>query len=744
MPLFKRLLKTLVLLTVLLIAALAIHTASIHWNWFGVHQDAGKVTETSLPAHAIERKFAQLQAAGASKQILFGDMHVHTTFSKDAFIMSLPLLGGRGAHPPADACDVARYCAGLDFWGISDHAEGLTAEHWAETRSSIQQCNAVAGDADNPDMVAFLGWEWSQTGSGPENHYGHKNVFFKDTADDKVPARPIGSGTAGLPATAITAINTGLALLDFDNRQYYYDHQQFMREYTGTMPCPTDIPSRQLPIDCEEVALTPEVLNRKLDEWAFDSVIIPHGNAWGITSPLGADFSTQLNHRDFNPARETLIEIFSGHGSSEHYRRWREVAYAEDGSVLCPQASEHYVPGCRRAGEIIFSRCMQAGIGNDECLARQQRAQQNYIDAGLLKGFLTVPGATFDEWGTSDQCEDCFLPAYNYIPRASAQYALAIGNFDDPEKPLRYRFGFIGSSDNHAGKSGTGYKEFDRNLMSESRTPKSQLLKPLIEPARGEATLESIPAAALPSGLAMDRERYASFTLTGGTIAVHSDSRRRDDIWSAIKQREVYATSGPQILLWFDYIQRDPKTGDELTSSPMGSEITTTNTPSFRVRAAGSFEQKPGCPDFVHGALGQQRIDSLCQGECFNPSDKRYRISRIEVTRIHPQSYRDEPIENLIEETWRSFECPPSNEACEIEFEDTDFGTSQRDSVYYVRAIQEPTEMVNGDPFRCEQQNNQGQCVKYRRCDVSNPNDQCMGMNEERAWSSPIFIDYQR
>lgn len=728
-------LKRALLALLLLIIMLLTHTASIYWNWFGQHSDAGMVSMLAIPPEVIKDKAARLNSAGANRQILFGDLHVHTTFSKDAFIMSLPILSGGGAHPPADACDFARYCAGLDFWGISDHAEGLTPEHWRETIDSIEQCNAVAGDAGNPDMVSFLGWEWSQAGDTAAEHYGHKNVFFLDTASDRVPARPIGSAVKGMPGSMVTGLNTLLSLVDFGNRQYYYNHQQFLQEYTTQPPCAEDVPVRELPAGCVESAKTPALLNAKLDEWGYDSLIIPHGNAWGITTPIGADFASQLNPADFNPARERLIEIFSGHGNSEEYRPWREVSFNEKGERRCPAASPRYLPGCVRAGELIYQRCINANEATSTCEQRRTEAQQHYIDAGLLKGFLTVPGASIDDWGNADQCEDCFLPAFNYIPRSSAQYAMAISNFDG-DKPLRYRFGFIGSSDNHAGKAGSGYKEFDRVQFSESRNVKYNWINSLTTPNRGEPASTSVPPNELASGLAMDRERYSAFTLTGGLIAVHSDSRRREDIWHAMKQRQVYATSGPQILLWFDLLR-----GED--SLPMGSEINSSETPRFRVRAAGSFKQQPGCPDYSTNALGKDRLQQLCRGECFYPGNERHRIERIEIIRIRPQQFANEPVNELIEDPWRSFDCPPNNEGCVVEFDDPEYSNNGRDTLYYARALQQATEMVNGEPFACEEQDTNGDCIRYRRCDFVNyPDDQCLGKNRERAWSSPLFINF--
>ncbi len=97
----------------------------------------------------------------------------------------LPIFGGEGVHPLADACDFARYCSGLDFWAATDHAEAMTPIRWAETRESIRQCNAVSGDAENPDTAAFVGFEWTQVGRTPTDHYGHKNIIFPGLQDEE-------------------------------------------------------------------------------------------------------------------------------------------------------------------------------------------------------------------------------------------------------------------------------------------------------------------------------------------------------------------------------------------------------------------------------------------------------------------------------------------------------------------------------------------------------------------------------
>jgi hypothetical protein len=175
----------------------------------------------------------------------------------------------------------------------------------------------------------------------------------------------------------------------------------------------------------------------------------------------------------------------------------------------------------------------------------------------------------------------------------------------------------------------------------------------------------------------------------------------------------------------------------------MGSVVKLSETPSFEVHAVGAFVQKPGCPDSAKAALGEERLQRLCLGECYQPGDHRRKITRIEVVRIRRQQRDDEPIESLIDDPWKRIECAPSETGCSARFEDPEIS---RDTLYYVRAIQEPTDAVNAGSLRCER-DAQGHCVKPNPCygDYRTAfGDDCLAKNEERAWSSPIFVSFEK
>ena len=739
------------LLVIILIVAA--YLAGVWLRLYGVHEGPGEVTKTRIPADVVEaRTRAEAVAAkaltvGQPKQILFGDLHVHTTFSTDAFLWSLPMAQGEGVHPLADACDYARFCSALDFWSINDHAEASTPRRWQETRESIRQCNAVSGDPANPDVAVFLGWEWSQVGQTPADHYGHKNVIFHDLEDDKVPARVIGAAgiaTDGL-RSSVGGMPPWLGLLDFPNRQLYFNFVEFMQELRAVPLCPQGVNTRDLPKDCYESAATPRELFDKLDQWGFDSIVIPHGNTWGLYSPPGITWDKQLTARMDDARKQFLIEIMSGHGNSEQYRDWHEVTFDAAGKAHCPEPTKTYLPSCWRAGEIIEERCRRAGLDAAQCAQRAAEARDNYANFGIV-GHLTVPGAQLEDWLDSGQCKDCFIPSFNYRPGGSTQYALAISNFDDPAHPRRFHFGIIASSDNHRARPGTGYKEFDRLGTTEAAGARDarwrERLRGPQSPPEPHSMVLDINNLASRGFNALEVERQASFFMTGGLVAVHSNGRSRDEVWNALKRKEVYGTSGDRVLLWFNLLNA-PGPDGTMTTVPMGGDVRMTSTPRFEVRAVGAFKQKAGCPEYSVNALSPARLQHLCKGECYNPSDERKRITRIEVVRIRPQTSPGEPVAQLIEDTWRTFPCEPSATGCVVQFEDPEYVASHRPAVYYVRAIEEPSPAVNAGNLRCKYDES-GRCIEPRPCygDYRTPaSDDCLATIEERAWSSPIFVE---
>jgi hypothetical protein len=707
----------------------------------------GEITGPAIPAAVIVDKAQRQEAvavpgsgSGGAPQILFGDLHVHTTFSPDAFIMAVPMMGGTGLHPPAQACDFARYCASLDFWSINDHAEGLTPRRWHETRQSVRECNSVSGSSGNPDMVTFLGWEWSQVSADPTKHYGHKNVIFVGTDDEEVPSRAIAAPRELLAKAPIGRVSQMMmSLMDFENREFYWGIQGYYDEVANTPVCEENIDTRNLPSTCREIAQDPRELFSKLDQWGFDSIVIPHGNSWGMNTPATSTFDKQLNRAQHDPDRQILFEVYSGHGNSEEYRSWRASAKDEVGALSCPAPSEGYLPCCWRAGEIIRERCDAAGIDAGECEIRELEARQNFVDAAN-SGHRTVPGQQITDWLNCGTCPDCFNEPMDHRPGTTAQYAMAITNFEKQDDPLRFRFGLIGSSDNHRGQPGTGYKELNRKAVTEAFGSEDKRMAERAGRDNREPIPQSIPLAqAGGEGLVNKRnmERQNSFWLTGGLVAVHSEGRNREAIWGGLKSREVYATSGDRILLFFDLLLEDEKI-------PMGSEVSTSSVPRFRAAAVGAFEQLPGCPDYAGDALGEERLELLCNGQCYNPGDRRRLIERIEVVRIRPQVSPSEDIADLVEDPWRSFDCPADQAGCEVEFEDPEFIPGGRESIYYVRAIQQATQMINADNVRCEY-DDAGQCIAVNPCygDYRTPsNEDCLAPAHQRAWSSPIYVNY--
>jgi len=663
------------------------------------------------------------------KQILFGDLHVHSTYSNDALIYSAPLIGGRGFLPPELHCNFARFCSQVDFWSINDHPESMLPALWDKSKKAIRACNQLTGgDSSNPSMVSFLGWEWTHNTESASSAWGHKNVIFLDTADSKVPARPVGSTTPVVPENG-AFITLGMGVLqgvDSANKDTYAKIGDQLTDGFASGFCAAGVDTRKLPTDCREVARDPAELFEKLGQWGYPAIVIPHGTVWGAHNPVLGGWGIQLNRRHHSPRFQRLIEVFSGHGNSEEYRSWRGAVDAGAGAKLaCPKPSRDYLPCCWQAGEIARKndKACKADPKGAACDAAVSKARQAFVDAKALDQFKAVGSYTPKpaDWLDCGQCTDCFQPAYMYRPGLSVQASLALSNFDKPGEPLRYKWGLVGSTDTHKAGPGAGYKEL-------------QQMGDIIGPTKKEfdTAFNLIAPMVFP-----EWERQSSFLYTGALVGAHSQGRSRRGIWEALQRKEVFATSGARILLWF-HLKNGP--GGEAVA--MGGEAKLKAAPTFKVKAVGAFKQKPGCPASIQKAAGADFIKKYCFGECYNPSDQRHKITRVEVIKIEPQIRKGEDLTKLIHDPYKTLTCPGSAEGCEVTFTDDAYATRGRPATYYVRVHQEPTEQYNAGGLRCTR-DSAGKCTSIKPClgGHRGSGDTCLQKDAERAWSSPIFLE---
>ena len=91
---------------------------------------------------------------------------------------------------------------------------------------------------------------------------------------------------------------------------------------------------------------------------------------------------------------------------------------------------------------------------------------------------------------------------------------------------------------------------------------------------------------------------------------------------------------------------------------------------------------------------------------------------------------------------WQVHECEPDPVGCSFVFSDPEYEREGRDTLYYARAVEAPTAVVNGGGLRCERDAD-GRCTGVDVCGLDGDSaDDCLGEAEPKAWSSPIFVDW--
>ena len=188
----------------------AIVLAALYWagtGGLGHHEEPGKPADSRRSEAFVGATGDAVAVAAdalgvpAPKQILFGDLHVHTTFSFDAFLMSLPIVRRRGRAPAGRRLRLRPLLLRARLL-VDQRPRRGASRRGTGARPSTPSASATRSRATRPNPIPWP----SSAGSGrrsaprPTNHYGHKNVMLRDIDDAEIPTRPIAAGGLALQA----------------------------------------------------------------------------------------------------------------------------------------------------------------------------------------------------------------------------------------------------------------------------------------------------------------------------------------------------------------------------------------------------------------------------------------------------------------------------------------------------------------------------------------------------------------
>ena len=496
-------------------------------------QAPAETKQVVTPAKAI----AELPPANPLKNVYWGDTHLHTSYSPDAFLMGNQTADPDTAYHYAKGLPVVhpyhrariQIHTPLDFLVVSDHgefmgvipnilkdnpvvantetgkrykkmfAEGKSIEVFGELIAQVNKVAPINPDLGNEEVsrsvwgeimaaadrhnepgkfTAFMGWEWSSTPGGANLH---RVVVMREGKE---------KGEQFIPYTS----------LDSDKPEDLWKWLDNTTAKTGA-----------------------------------NFIAIPHNSniSQGLMFPL-QDSEGNVISKEYAATRmkwEPLVEMTQIKGDSETHPNLSPTDEFAD--------YETY----------------------DHLIAVEGAEARNMFTDGFL-GQL------------SEQDRELILKNKQHVAKAGdyARSALKRGLvIEDRIGANPYKFGMIGSTDSHTAMASAEETNFHGKMAIDS-TPETKLK-------------DVIPGT---PGWDMG---------AAGLVAVYAEQNTRESLFAAMQRKEVYATTGPRIQLRFfggwDYLPSDVSANDMIAIGykkgvPMGSDLSNApagKAPSFMITA---------------------------------------------------------------------------------------------------------------------------------------------------------------
>ena len=612
----------------------------------------------------------------------FGDLHVHTHISSDAYAFGTRATPSQAyAYAFGDAIELVADDEGLlrsaklerplDFMGVTDHAEMMGEQSLCLNPDfplfDSEACEPYRfGDGRDPALAFRIMNPWS-TRDGDI------------CGDDDSTCR---EATAGIWESTIDAaqqwndFSANCERTTFIAYEYS-SHRMGANLHRNVIFRNASVPGQPVSyLDRHREWGLWDVLNRQCLEsgTGCDAIAIPHnsnisnGRMFQIDYPETDSTEEQIQRAQLRVKVEPIVEIMQHKGDSE----------------------------CRNGLKGVLG-------GEDE-----------YCD------FEKFENLAFSQWDDNGEVGDCSTSDYrphlgpDCLSRLSyTRYALIEGLKEQERIGVNpFKFGLMASTDTH---NGTGGAVDEKSYPGHIGT--------------GDNTLEKRATYSL--GVPGNASNNP-----GGLIGVWATENSRDSLFDAMKRREVFGTSGPRIkprlFAGWELDQNlcdDPEWLEKAYDNgvPMGSDLPVRSTSGSTEDVANAPETETA-PAFLAMALADA-------GTAQNPGTPLQRIQIIkgwydEEGNHHQRVFDiagnfDQPAGVDLQS------CEPTGHAgfkqlCSV-WQDPEFNANQH-AVYYSRVLENP--VCRYDTYQCSQESD-----KPASC-----NDEGMPKTiQERAWTSPIW-----
>lgn len=477
----------------------------------------------AIAAVDAEDSDSQPQQTLAPMQLLWGDLHLHSNLSADAFVLENRTLGpdaafrfARGETITSTSGTPARLKQPLDFLAVTDHAEylGIFAAITPVTNDTPE-----SPSLREAVLESAIGRRWAS--------YMETDEFAKARAE-------FVQNSSSDPPEEDRLPNTTRSML--------WNHALGVAESFNT----------------------PGVFTTLLGyEWT--SMVDGNNLHRVVLFEDGKEKAGQITPFSAMHSRDP-IDLWAALESYEKLTGGRAIAIPHNSNM----SNGRMFPDTDENGQMLSERHLKASSRWEPLMEITQVKGDAETHPAISP---SDPFADFETWDASnilltEEKKESMLK-YEY-----ARSVLAVGmSIEDQFGTNPYQFGFVGSTDSHTALSTADADNYFGKF-------------PNSEPALGRA-----------EGLMGGKWLNATLS-SAGYVAVWAPENSRKAIFSALKRREVYASTGPRISVRFfggwEYQQADISRGDFVENayslgSPMGGtlgESPSGVSPRFLVAAA--------------------------------------------------------------------------------------------------------------------------------------------------------------